>query len=136
LLNGYEKKFDIMSEMSLALSTGDATPDVVMYPASAENWERDSTKESDPPITAIEILSPTQAVNDLIEKARNIYFPAGVRSVWIVIPPLKSIYTQRTQVCDKTIWWLRPEPPVTFDFIAFLNLSCIYPLPRHSDRCV
>jgi Uma2 family endonuclease len=45
-----------------------------------------------PPITTMEILSPTQAVKDLIEKVRDVYFPAGVKSAWIIIPPFKSVY--------------------------------------------
>ncbi len=92
LLSRYESQFDVLPELSLSLTTGDATPDVAIYPVTLENWERDEIKESEPPITAMEILSPTQAINDLVEKARDVYLAAGVKSVWFIIPPLKSVY--------------------------------------------
>ncbi len=41
------------------------------------------------PIIAVEVLSPKQAVTDLTDKALNLYFPAGVQLVWIIIPTLR-----------------------------------------------
>jgi hypothetical protein len=41
----------------------------------------------------IEILLPTQPLNDLVEKIRDISFPpASVKSSWIIIPPLKTVH--------------------------------------------
>jgi Uma2 family endonuclease len=45
----------------------------------------------EPPLCAIEILSPTQAIPDLVAKASN-YFSHGVQSCWIVIPSFQNIY--------------------------------------------
>lgn len=39
-----------------------------------------------PPVTAVEILSPKQAITDLTDKALKQYFPAGVRTVWLITP--------------------------------------------------
>ncbi len=49
-------------------------------------------KESEPPLTAIEILSPSQSLNELMHKAWDLYFPMGVKSVWIVVPEFRAIH--------------------------------------------
>lgn len=46
---------------------------------------------TDPPLCAIEILSPTQSLQELITKAKK-YFGYGVESCWLVIPGLKNVY--------------------------------------------
>lgn len=43
------------------------------------------------PLCAIEILSPRQSFSELIEKAKC-YFLNGVKSCWIVIPEVETIY--------------------------------------------
>ena len=45
----------------------------------------------EPPITAIEILSPRQAMEEVIQTARKFYFANQVKSVWVVMPSLRSI---------------------------------------------
>ncbi|MDX2191682.1 MAG: Uma2 family endonuclease, partial [Bacteroidota bacterium] len=44
-----------------------------------------------PPITAIEILSPTQILGDLFIKMQKL-IDLGTQSVWIIIPPTKTVY--------------------------------------------
>ena len=48
-------------------------------------------KETEPPITTIEIQSPSQSIDELVIKAHQIYFPMGVKSAWIIVPAMKSI---------------------------------------------
>ncbi|WP_410505065.1 hypothetical protein [Hymenobacter sp. BRD67] len=38
------------------------------------------------------MLSPTQALDLLITKIREFYFPAGVQSAWLIAPAVKSVY--------------------------------------------
>ena len=45
---------------------------------------------TEPPLCAIEILSPKQSFTDLVVKAAA-YFNHGVKSCWIVVPTLKTI---------------------------------------------
>jgi hypothetical protein len=66
LMSKYFEKFDILTEADLELSTGWTVPDVV-------------------------ILSPKQALVDLIIKAKEKYLKAGVKSSWVVVPPLKQV---------------------------------------------
>lgn len=44
----------------------------------------------DPPLLAVEIASPTQNIQDLIEKAEFL-LDAGVQSCWLVQPPLRTV---------------------------------------------
>ena len=46
------------------------------------------------PLTTIEILSPSQALNELIGKA-NAYLQAGVKSYWIVLPEVSGIFVYK-----------------------------------------
>lgn len=45
----------------------------------------------------VEILSPKQAISDLITKSVQ-YFEEGIQSYWLVLPDLKTVY-----VFDKPI---------------------------------
>jgi Uma2 family endonuclease len=88
----YEQDYSILTAVDLELPTGKAVPDVSIYPKlTILDWEQDIIKMQDPPITAIEIISPRQPIADLTDKNREIYFPSGVKSVWLVIPAFGEI---------------------------------------------
>lgn len=92
LLSAYDNQYDIMPELEFELSTGRLKPDVALLPKQEINWEKDLIRFPFPPITAIEILSPTQSLDSLIIKIRDGYFPAGTQSAWLVLPAVKTIY--------------------------------------------
>jgi Uma2 family endonuclease len=53
----------------------------------------DETELTEPPLTAIEILSPTRTIYYITtDKFFNSYFPAGVQSAWLVVPTFRTIY--------------------------------------------
>ncbi len=88
----YGEQCDVMPELEFELSAGRLEPDVAILPKSAYDWEADVIRCLTPPITAIEIASPTQSVDGLIAKIRTLYFPSGVQSAWLVLPALRSIF--------------------------------------------
>ncbi len=92
LLMPFEEQYDVMNEVTIEFPTASKIPDVCLYEKMQYDWERDEAKMKTPPITTIEILSPNQILNDLVEKIRDVYFPAGVKSSWIIIPPLKTVH--------------------------------------------
>jgi Uma2 family endonuclease len=92
LLNKYLDKYDIESEVSLELVTGPTTPDIIISEHSDIDWLNDEIKVTRVPITTIEILSPTQGLDELKNKAIDKYFPAGVKSAWIIVPTFQTIY--------------------------------------------
>jgi Uma2 family endonuclease len=91
LFNAYESQFNILTELEFELSTGRYKPDVAILPQMTYDWERDIIRYPKPPITAIEIISPTQTMDGLIEKIRAGYLANGVLSAWLVLPAVRSI---------------------------------------------
>jgi Uma2 family endonuclease len=90
-LERYDDVYDILPELEMKLNGKPVKPDVSVYPNLPEDWDTDVIFITEPPIIAIEVLSPKQAMTDITDKINNIYFPAGVQSVWIVVPLLQTI---------------------------------------------
>jgi Uma2 family endonuclease len=88
----YRGRFAFLTEVTVDLGDGGrpVTPDLSVYPPLAFDFRRDEVRMTDLPLVAVEILSPTQSTQDLVHKADRL-LRAGVRSVWIVLPPLKTI---------------------------------------------
>ncbi|SOD96311.1 Uma2 family endonuclease [Spirosoma fluviale] len=88
-LDRYDDEYDVFPELELELSTGKCKPDVAIYKNLPSDWFNDIIYYTQPPIIAVEVLSPKQAVTDLTDKAMSQYFPAGVQVVWLIIPTLR-----------------------------------------------
>ncbi|RZK39033.1 MAG: Uma2 family endonuclease [Hymenobacter sp.] len=88
----YEDRYDILPELEFELAAGRLKPDVAILPRLAYDWEADVVRYPQPPITAIEILSPTQVLNFLVDKIRLQYFPSGVQSAWLVLPVGRTVF--------------------------------------------
>ncbi|MEM9886318.1 MAG: Uma2 family endonuclease [Bacteroidota bacterium] len=86
----YREVYMFPNELSLATIPG-STPDICIYPKRMVSSRDVNAKESETPITTVEIQSPSQSIDELISKAWNLYFPMGVKSAWIVIPALKAV---------------------------------------------
>lgn len=87
----YGREYDVLPEFEMELLNKRSVPDVSVYPFKPSNWEQDEMRAKEPPILAIEILSPKQILGDVLTKIRNNYFPSGVLSTWVVLPALKTI---------------------------------------------
>ncbi len=90
VLNQYEEQFDVISELSLQVPNLPSVPDVSIFPVEPSNWLDDEVKVSEIPLTVVEILSPSQTVTELTEKAKS-YFATGVASYWLVQPTFRSV---------------------------------------------
>jgi Uma2 family endonuclease len=90
-LERYDDLYDILPELEMKLNGKPVKPDVSVYPNLPEDWDTDVIFITAPPIIAIEVLSPKQAMTDITDKINTVYFPAGVQSVWIVVPLLQTI---------------------------------------------
>ena len=91
LYSRYGDKYEFPTEVSLA-TVPPKTPDICIYPLKDLNRDEIKAKEEDVPITTIEIISPSQSLEELTKKIRNTYFPMGVKSAWIVVPSFKAIH--------------------------------------------
>ncbi len=92
LLSKFDGQYDVLPELELELSSGRAKPDISIFPKLSINWEDDVVRYDKPPVTAIEILAPTQAFDELTTKIRKVYFPSGVQSAWLIVPSVKAVH--------------------------------------------
>lgn len=90
LASRYRTKYRFTSETSLELEGWGSTPDVLIFPPTPLNLKADKVKVKESPLGIIEILSPTQSLNDLVDKADQ-YFEYGVKSCWIIIPSMGGV---------------------------------------------
>lgn len=87
-------KHSVFTELSLDSSSLDlkqfnvrdeVKPDLCLYPKRSLSRPFDILKMAEMPLLAIEILSPRQGVQDILEKFAA-YFALGVKSCWLVDP--------------------------------------------------
>ena len=93
LKRDYSTQFSIPSELELEFLPKNAVPDLCIYPKMQVNFKTDDDviRMPNPPLTAVEILSPKQALEEVTTKARKQYFPNGIKSVWVVLPSLETV---------------------------------------------
>lgn len=85
------REFRVGAELSLEFGlTPEPTPDVVVYPRKPLDLLNDRVRVPDPPLLIVEIESPSQTTQQMIDRAR-LYLENGVKSVWIVSPPHHSV---------------------------------------------
>jgi Uma2 family endonuclease len=87
----YRDRFRIASELSLELANWPSVPDICLYPKHPLDLKNDRITVREPPLCAIEIISPSQSVDEMRAKAEK-YFEHGVQSCWIVLPAFANIY--------------------------------------------
>jgi Uma2 family endonuclease len=87
----YRQNFTCLSELTLEMPVKPNTvPDICIFPKLIIDFLHDQTTVSQMPITAIEIVSPTQSNDDILDKFER-YFLAGVQSCWLVMPSFQAI---------------------------------------------
>ncbi len=91
LFSRYANQFTILPEIRIEIDHTDYTPDICIYPLLSFDSRHDEIRMTDLPLTAVEILSPTQSVDELLAKF-EVYFSAGVQSGWLVQPALQTIF--------------------------------------------
>jgi Uma2 family endonuclease len=86
------KQIKALPELTLKIGKG-ITPDVCVYPRHAikPNFRRDITQFAEMPLVAIEVISASQNIQKLLEKA-NRMVKAGVKSVWTIEPFGETIF--------------------------------------------
>ena len=89
--NSYDENYDIFTEYEVEIVGKKVIPDVSIYPLEPSDWDNDLIRGDKPPIVAIEILSPKQAFDEIMTKVKEIYFPAGSKSAWIVLPKARMV---------------------------------------------
>jgi Uma2 family endonuclease len=86
----YRDEYTPVSELALQLDDRRVTPDVCVYPKIEANFQEDVTAMSEMPLTAVEILSPTQSTQEVVDKIMDL-LAAGVESCWLVQPAMETV---------------------------------------------
>jgi len=84
--------FQPLTELTLDIDKG-MTPDICVYSKEKihPNFLRDITKFQEMPILAVEVLSTSQTIQELLEKA-SMLVSAGVKVVWTIEPYGQTIF--------------------------------------------
>jgi len=83
--------FTILPELTIDFPIRDRVPDLAIYNQVTFTPGEDEVVMTEMPLGLIEILSPQQGLQELMQKRKE-YFTAGVSSYWLVIPDLLTIY--------------------------------------------
>ncbi len=122
ILYSYRKQYRIATEIRIEMNGLDYTPDICVYPLIPFDSRHDEIRMTELPLTAVEILSPTQSVEELVAKF-EVYFGAGVRSGWLVQPALKTIFLLNP---DNKIAVFHDEPLLDSTTGIELNLGDVF----------
>ena len=87
----YRQQYSILTELDFNFASGKTRPDLCIMPKRKANWLADEIIVQDVPLTTIEILSPEQSLNSLTERIYKKHFPAGVKTVWLVVPTVQTV---------------------------------------------
>ena len=93
LSNKYNQQYDFLSEISLEKPR--LVPDIGIFPPIDFDPLHDETKFNQVPVGVIEIISPSQTQEELVEKAGQ-YFAAGVQSYWLVNPIFRIVHVMHS----------------------------------------
>ena len=86
----HREKYTSFSELTLQIDDLHVTPDLCVYPKMSMNFQEDVVRMTEPPLIAVEILSPTQSQQDVMDRINGM-LDAGVESCWLVQPVTETI---------------------------------------------
>lgn len=78
--------FHVLSELSIDIDGKEYRPDISVYKTPLEiDFKHDKVKTDELPFTAIEIVSPRQPVQEVVEKL-DLYLEKGIQTCWFIQP--------------------------------------------------
>ena len=86
------EKVEPLPELTLDIANG-LTPDISIFPKEQihPNFFRDVSKFQQMPVLAIEVISSSQTIEELLGKAAQL-IQAGVKAVWTIEPHSRSVF--------------------------------------------
>ncbi len=84
------REFRTQSELDLEVEGRKLVPDLSVYRREPVDFSHDILRRSDPPLLTVEIVSPKQGYFEVMEKM-DAYFRHGVKSCWIITPPMLNV---------------------------------------------
>ncbi len=89
-LASYRPRYVTLSELTLELDGERVVPDLSLYRQEDIDFAEEEIRMSTPPLMTVEIASPTQGVQVLVDKIRFM-LKKGVRTCWLVQPALQTV---------------------------------------------
>ena len=83
-------EYIVYCELTLELDGNETTPDLSIFPFTPADYLHDEVRVTEPPLVAVEIASPTQSTQALVDKIQGL-IEAGVRSCWLVQSTLRTL---------------------------------------------
>jgi Uma2 family endonuclease len=90
------KQYSVFSELSIEIEGKEYVPDICLYSKREIDFFHDVIRMTELPLLAIEVLSPSQVMQELVDKI-EIYLDAGIQSCCLITPITRSI----TIISDK-----------------------------------
>lgn len=89
--------YSVFSDLTLRISGRIYTPNVCVYPKRVIDVSLpDETEiDEDMPVLAVEILSNTQNVQDILNRF-DVYFSATIKSCWLIIPVAGTVIVYKS----------------------------------------
>jgi Uma2 family endonuclease len=115
--------YKAMPELTLKINKG-ITPDVSVYLRKniKPNFSRDYSKFPEMPILAIEVISASQNIQHLLEKAKRL-IKEGVKAVWTIEPFTNTIFVT-TENSEKKFYNQEVESEgIKVDFRQIFNTN-------------
>ena len=112
------KDYTTLIELSIEIQNKEFVPDIALY--SKRKMKRsgmppseDIIRMTEMPLLAVEILSPKQSSQDVLEKIK-VYFENNIKSCWFVVPATRTTtvyksfedfvtYTETMQFTDENL---------------------------------
>ncbi|MCP4400694.1 MAG: Uma2 family endonuclease [bacterium] len=95
-------EYRIYTELSIVIDGTEYKPDISAYPYHELDRKHDIIKMEEMPLSAIEIVSPTQLPQTIVTKIER-YLQAGIQSCWMVVP-YPSTVTVYTAEAEQTFF--------------------------------
>ncbi|MFN0215457.1 MAG: Uma2 family endonuclease [Saprospiraceae bacterium] len=92
----YRHQFRALPEINLDLPIRERVPDVAIFPPMVFMPDQNELRMREVPLGVIEILSAKQDLSELMVKCSE-YFEAGVKSYWLALPALRTVYVFYSQ---------------------------------------
>ncbi len=100
-------------DISLEVQGKEFIPDVALYSKRKMKRSEDIIRMTEMPLLAVEILSPKQSSQDVLEKIK-VYFESNIKSCWFIVPATRTItvyksfddfttYTENMQFTDENL---------------------------------
>ncbi len=88
----YRQIYRTLTQPTFLLGEWESEADLAILPTRPiVHWHKDEIKITEIPLMVVEIVSPRQAQQDIMDKIER-YFKTGVKSCWLINPLTETVY--------------------------------------------